>query len=797
MRRDQTVLSKPKRPRSVTARQKEKWREPPLAKRARWALAVALALVSAGTLAFELTLTRLFSVIFRYHYVFLAVSLAILGLGLGAASGNRLARRRGRVKVWRDLIRLAMILVASFPVVALFLSLLTSATSVWPAAVLALIPFFVTGLFNAFIYAHFASQSGLLYGADLIGAAIGSLLAIALLAWGGAFTATLSLGALGALAALTLALSLRSWRAARVGGGILALILVAAIGNRIWGWIDLSPSRLRNPPPDKTMLLTLQDPAQGARLVDTAWGPFARIDVVETNDPTEKQVFTDGGAGSYMLRFSGDLGEVSSLANELTFLPFVVGPTERVLVLGAGAGKDVLLARLAGARAITAVEINPTIVAVTRRWGDYNGHILDLPGVETVVTDGRNFVERTQSRYDLIYLNVVYTQAAEPGSAALAENYIFTDGAFRAYWRALSDDGRVAVITHNTVEGIRALITAVQGLEKEGLSTPEAMEHVSLLMLPAENPYERTAILLLRRQPWADDVAALQKIASVYGLYPLYLPGVAERPFAKMVQGRTRAADFFSGGEYNWFPATDDRPFFYHLDPGVPAPLLILTTIVAVLLLVYFLWLLAAGRRTVRTHVGFGLYFIALGTGYMLIEVPLIQRFILLLGNPTLSLATVLGGLLLGNGLGSLFSQRLRGERLSRLAGWMALGIALTALLYTFGVPLLVYALLPTALGVRLGVTLLLLLPLGFLLGIPFPCGLRLSSDALEHSTAGYWGLNAVASVLGSALATVLALQAGFRWVSVLGAASYLIAAVVALSYPLWQVTAQATSVSD
>ena len=169
-------------------------------------------------------------------------------------------------------------------------------------------------------------------------------------------------------------------------------------------------------------------------------------------------------------------------------------------------------------------------------------------------------------------------------------------------------------------------------------------------------------------------------------------------------------------------------------------------------------------------------------------EVPLIQHFILLLGNPTLSLAAVLSGLLLGNGLGSLFSQRLRPERLPRVSGGVLLAIVMAALLCTFSVPPLVYALLPMPLAVRLGVTLLLLLPLGFMLGIPLSSGLRLTSDLPGHSTARYWGLNAVASVLGSTLATMLALQIGFRWASALGAASYLCAAATMLSYPLWRV---------
>jgi len=780
-------------------------------------LLVAVFALSAAGLAFEVSLTRIFSLLFQYHYVFLTVSLAVLGLGLGAALGYLALRGRWIEGGWNDLIWLTLILAPLFPAAAFFLSRIRSAASVWPAAVIGLLPFLLLGLFNALVYDRFAGRGALLYGADLLGAAMGLALSVGLLGWGGAFNAVIGLGVLVGLGTFVLALfpshtSTLShlhthggtflW--GRIASGIIPLLALGLLlWNRSAGLIQFSPLEVRDSSPDKTMLRILQDPANKARLVETRWTPFSRVDLVETNDPTAMLVFIDAGAGSYMLHYSQDADSPDWLRPTIEFLPIAAGPTRDTLILGAGAGKDIVMALLSKSERITAVEINPAMFAVTRDHADYNGGVLDLPQVATVVTDGRNFVERSRQQYDLIYLNLVYSQVAEPETVALAENYIFTREALRSYWRHLKPGGRVGFVTHNPLAAVRLMMTALSALEREGLTVQDALGRVALVVKPASDPRERTAMLLITKSAWTrEDGERLLGTSTGIGLNVLYIPVVAEELLRPLSESKVTLDEYIAANpEWDIWPTTDDRPFFYDLDPGLPAPLVTLWSFVAPLTAVY-LGLTILARTLARLHRaqsnrsgGWGLFapcFALLGAAFMLTEVPLIQRFALLLGNPTLSLITVLGGLLLGGGLGSLFSNRFVPAQLSRLIAVVALAggvwLGLSVLFY----PWLIGLALSALLGVRITVALLLVAVPGFLMGVPFPSALRLVSESDPAGAPAYWGLNAVTSVLGSVAAMTLANVAGFRCVQLLGAALYLIVALLMwLAGRHWAITGE------
>jgi SAM-dependent methyltransferase len=510
-------------------------------------------------------------------------------------------------------------------------------------------------------------------------------------------------------------------------------------------------------------------------------------------------VFIDAGAGSYMLRYGSGVDSPDWLRPTIEFLPIAAGPTDDTLIIGAGAGKDVVMALLGKAEHITAVEINPAIVALTRDYGDFNGGVYDLPGVEAIVTDGRNFLERSQRLYDLIYLNVVYSQAAEPESVALNENYIFTREALRAYWRRLKPEGRVGFVTHTGLGGVRLTMTALSALVEEGLTVREALDRVALVMTPSSDPRLRTAMVLVTRAPWAeDDSGRLLNTAAGIGLQVLYAPHVGEELLRPVVEGALTLEEYVAGNpEWDIWPTTDDRPFFYDLDPGLPAPLVALWWFVAPLTGLYLALALVVrvSRRAggcARSRALFVSYFALLGVAFMLAEVPLIQRFALLLGNPTLSLIVVLGGLLLSGGLGSLFSSRFATSQLRLLVASAALAsgawLALSVVLY----PWLVAVALPASLGVRVAVALVLMAVPGFLMGIPFPSGLRLVGQFDQSGAPAYWGLNAVTSVLGSTAAVTLANVSGFRSAQLLGAGLYVVVAAL-----MWLAAGRVTSARE
>jgi len=262
----------------------------------------------------------------------------------------------------------------------------------------------------------------------------------------------------------------------------------------------------------------------------------------------------------------------------------------------------------------------------------------------------------------------------------------------------------------------------------------------------------------------------------------LYIPHISEELLGGLATGELTLAQYIAGNEeFNYFPTTDDRPFFYHLDPGLPPALNTLLRAVTVLSLLYgglavVTW--DARQGPLDRRAAWLVYFGLLGAGFMLVEIPLIQRFNLLLGAPALALSAVIGGMLFGASMGSLFSGRFAPVRLPRLVTAAALATGVGVLAGTALYPALIDLALPLPLGARAALTVALLLPLGFVMGIAFPSGMRLAGVTDPAGIPAHWGANAVASTLGSTLATVLAMSYGFSTALLLGAALYLVVAL-------------------
>jgi hypothetical protein len=422
---------------------------------------------------------------------------------------------------------------------------------------------------------------------------------------------------------------------------------------------------------------------------------------------------------------------------------------------------------------------------LTRASGDYNGHIFDQPGVQVVVTDGRNFVERDTGHYDLIYANIVYSQAAAPGHSALAESYIFTREALQTYWHHLSDTGRIGFVTHHGIEGLRLVVAALDMLQREGMTLQQALEHVALVSANGDDPQTRTSVVLITRTAWTSQTAS-QFVNATHqaGAGVLYLPKFMEMGLQGLAQGTITLDQYIAANnDFNFTPATDDCPFFYQFTPGLPAGLSDLLIMSIAIVFFYFSWLIFFYVRD-RQHwkrVSLAPYFGVLGVAFLLVEIPLIQRFGLLLGQPVLSLIAVVGALLLGGSAGSFFSSRFAVEALPRrivLFGVVA-GLAILASLALY--PWAIRAALPSDLAVRFLVSVVLILPLGCLMGVFFPGGLRIAQRVDPQGLAAFWGANAVTSVLGSALAMALAISLGFSSALVLGALLYLAVAGLAL----------------
>jgi hypothetical protein len=732
-----------------------------------------LALLSGSGLFLEISLTRLFSTLFFAPYVFAILSVAVLGIGLGAA----LATAR---PTWRSPARLPLYLnLAGVSTLALLL------TVVWTVSLdlrgglllLVLLPYLWVGLSLVSIFSANPSASASLYRADLWGAGGGAILAIPLLNGLGGLNSLLFAAALFGLAGLVIAPRQR-WSVALSG---LALIGLLANLNPTTNWLKLDLAHSATAKPLTESL------ANGGRILHTRWDSFARTDLVDPSQGKPYELYLDGAAGSVM----PPAGEVNLLRSDIGFFPFATGQPERVMVIGPGGGLDVLFALTAQAKNITAVEINPASVAIVEQMAVYHGNLYHQPGVRVIVGEGRSVLRREETQYDLIYLSQVVTLAAERSGYALTENTIYTVEAFADYLAHLQPGGQIAMKLYDELTLSRAMITAVTALQQtRGLSEAEALGHLAIFLDAKVSP--PIPLLLIQEQPFSrEDGLALAGVAAQVNFVPLFVPGVAGDPtLTALLAGETRLATLIAESAFDISATTDDRPFFYQFERGVPASLRPLLAGLGAMLLLGLIGLGLSQRRLAEPVPRYApLYFAALGLGFISLELAFLQQTRLFLGHPTLAVTTVLAVLLIGGGLGSGWlaqSSPKLGDRspsvvLSR--GWpLPATIVGLVLLWLLGWPWLSDIFRAAPLPLRLLVVIGSLLPLALLMGVPFPLGLRrlTAYPATERHLALAWTVNGIMTVVGSVLAIAGAMLIGFSGVLLVGAGAYAVAAGLA-----------------
>jgi predicted membrane-bound spermidine synthase len=761
-------------------------------------------LISFCVLALEIALSRLFSVVLRYHFVFLIISVAICGLGFGGLALHvwTALTPRGRVPLLpasalgftlSTLLALILLVRVLFPY-HLF--------SYWTMALVLLVPFFFAGVFLADVFRQFSAHSGKIYGADLIGAAVASVAVIGMLQWWGAINACLWIAAFALPCLPILHVRSRLWVAPPALAVFLALLFFAR-GNKPHPFLDIQPVQVRDVVLAAEMAKPLfteltKPPELRPKIIATEWTAFARTDVVEDPEVGEdmRLVYTNGHVPTNMIRFRGNPKDLEHLRNELGYFPFGFSRPKQVLCIGPGAGMDVWFGILSGARQIDGVEINPSIVPLMRRYRDYNGGLYERPNVRVVTGEGRSFVQRARKKYDLIFLALTQTSTSGHSGMTLMESYIHTLDAFRDYWDKLTPNGQLALITQDASVAARFFATGVALLKEKGKSDPAACEHIALIRLPDERlfygPYRY--LFLLKKTPWTKrETQAMSHIARAPFLHAMFIPRQRmEEPFVSVFNGRWTLRDFIDSQRrehkvsLNIAPCTDDAPFFLDLSFGVPPLFYGLCAGAFGLVVVFgaaaFAWKRFAEKTSPLPVLPFIAYFSSLGVGFMLIEIPLMQKLILVLGYPTLALAVILFALLMGGGLGSFASQRWQRGQLIRSLLVAILIVVLVSASYA------VFLSAPHPTLLRFGIiwrclcVTALLLPLGFCLGIPFPSGVRLLSNVNPQDVPWMWGVNGVMSVVGSLLAAIGAKLVGFKLVMLAGAGVY----ALTLAMVLW-----------
>jgi predicted membrane-bound spermidine synthase len=754
-----------------------------------------LALCSFSALLLELALTRLFSVVLFYHFAFLAISIALLGLGAGGVFAHLSRSSLEAIDTRRLGARLCLLNSVLVPIVleiVLHVPVSLDVTGknflrLSAMYVAAAIPFFLTGLLFSVVFAREWQLIPRMYAADLCGGALACLAIVPLLNWLGGPNAIVCSAISLAIAAVVWSESPRLSKAAGLLALILAILIAANHSGRL---IDVVYA--------KGMF---RDPAwvEFAR-----WNAISRVEV-DRQGPA-KAIVIDADASTYIMNADVAKWHETEWERDLMSAPpalaNVLRPHGNFAIIGPGGGVDVLRAVANGSPRVTGIEINP-IIATTimrERYADYSQHLYDRPDVHIHVSDGRSYLRSTSEKFDVVQMTLVDTWASTAaGAFALSENNLYTVEAFREYFEHLNRDGMIAITRwefRHPREALRVVSVAMEALHRLGVADPA--RNFIVASQGELNADGIPVVVLAKKTPFtpAEESAVADHLARYPELHPLYLPShPGQNPFSDLIASNDPYG-FARSYAYNIAPVTDNAPFFFFtLKPSqilgergsrksidwkvnLGVLVLILVLIISVCAVVLFLILpLALKASPLRQSPVPLLYFVAIGIGYILVEITFIQRFVLFLGHPTYALTVVIFLLLLSSGVGSLTSRLwLPQPRM----GWIPLVLVIATLLsYVLFLPGRLAGLVGLPFAYRLLVSALLLVPLGFVMGMPFPTGLRALSSpepaapGIDSTIEWAWAINAAASVLGSVLAMVVAIQFGLTVTLACGAIAY------------------------
>ncbi|HZA85529.1 MAG TPA: hypothetical protein VE466_01495, partial [Acidimicrobiales bacterium] len=514
--------------------------------------------------------------------------------------------------------------------------------------------------------------------------------------------------------------------------------------------------------------------------------------------------------------FDGDTSKLSRFETDPRSIPFSVlgDPPERELIIGSAGGQEILASLYYDAPDIEAVELNPvTVGLLTDEFADYSGHLPERPDVRLHQGDGRSYLARSDSSYDLVWYvapdSYAATNAASSGAFVLSESYLYTSEMIEETLEHLTDDGiMVAQFGELDFEGrsnrtSRYIVTARDALEKFGVDDPS--QHVMVDFAPDQG---NQSTIIVKRTPFtpAEVEAFGSGVDNLPGNRLIYAPGAdfgdPDHITAQLAGGTHDDVESIVADHTREIDAiTDDGPFFWHfssfsdvlsditkpLDTSDPEDVigervLLLLLLIAIAYAAVFLLLpFVAVRKTwskLPSKGLSGIYFAALGLGFMLFEITMIQRLVLFLGYPTYSLTVTLASILVFTGIGALLSKRLI-YRAGRAMPRILSALAVLTLFYQFGLGPLTDSMLSAGLGVRVFMVVVVLAPLGLCLGMFMPLGLGLVSRITDHGeeyAAWSWAVNGFFSVIGSVLTTILSMAFGFRAVQFGALAVYAVA---------------------
>ena len=761
----------------------------------RKAIYLGVFFIALATLTWEILLVRIFSATMYYHFVFISISLAMLGFGCSGVVVFLFPRFFTREKCIAHL-TLSSILFSLTLVLAIVVYLqidskiepsLSSFLRLFQVLFLIFLPYFFSGLTITLALKHYSKHVTSLYCFDLVGAGLGCGIIILLLYIYDGISLVLLTSFLAAVSSFLFALNNSSTKKLRTMSALISLSALCVFAYNVYGYRFLKIQYVQGKPQDK--------------IIFEQWNPINRVTVTPSRVGTHNALLInyDSTDRSTMVAFDGNREKISFINDYIKSFYYQIRKDADVLIIGVGGGQDVLNAYINGHRNITAVEINPAIALLNREtFRDFNGDLFHQPGIQLKVDDGRNFIRQTREKFDIIHLgNVTSGVASASGAFTFAENSLYTVEAFKDYYNHLNDDGvlwfaqwRIGHKGHFFTI-LRILTGLTKALEELGVKNP------GKCIMIMEEPYRsrwRQAIVLTKKRPFTEEeIASIENLRKKMNLVWQYNPtNRINNSLNNFVFASDKQA-FLKDYPFRVDPNTDNYPFFFNfLKPrhylwklpetktDFSYPVFMVKSLFVIILFLVVLTILlplvlfqrnSADSMPTSFRGGYLFYFSCLGLGFMLVEIPLIQKFILFLGQPLYAISVILSTLLIFSGIGSMLAGRFSEEKVLTRLSTIILLLCSLLIIYIIGLQEVFNAFLGSPGFIRIVLSILLMFPLGIMMGMTFPLGIRLLNQDGPSMVPWMWGVNGVFSVMGSVLAWIISLNFGYTttlWTSII-----------------------------
>lgn len=769
-------------------------------------------LISLSVLMTEITLTKIFSVTLWYHFSYFVVSIALFGVGFGGLLVYHL-QERFKYLVYENLYFLSMAqalsIILSLRVVLAyglpnFLDISQLVTFLL-FYLLCTAPFILGSMILSVLFLNWPNRSGLIYGADLLGAAAGCIVCVVAITYLTAPQVIL----ISSLAS-TAAASLFSLPRVKIAP---FLFLLITTGLLFTSDAIFKVNQPKNRHSDNNTVLFQK------------WSPLSRITVYpeylygEANDTspfgwglssTFKEIHPykalwleqDASAGTPIVAFDGDYSKVDFLKYDITALPYYLKRDANVFILGVGGGRDVLTALLFNNKHITGVDIHPVIVdLIKNKYAQFTGNIYNNKSVNIVVSEGRSYLTKSHTHFDIIQIPLIDSWAATvAGAFAMTENSLYTKEAFLNYLNHLSSSGILSVSRFYFSpdnQTIKVAILARVALEQMGINNAENNIVVIKNNFIRKGRYTAATVLVKREPFTAAELTQIQQLADKLNFGIVYFPhGTHNETLFDEALTNKNLNQLLDNYYYDIRPNTDNRPFFFQMvyfskimdmfdeqsmtgqvfnfyGVFVLFNLLIVST---VLVLLFYIAPIVLSKNKGVLSISWGGYFILLGLGFMFIEIPFIQQGAVYLTSPVYGLSISLCGLLLFGGLGSITTGRCEQASLKHLL-FISLSIVVVITVLLAGYfNWFLHCTEDKPWFLRVLLFTLILSPTAFFMGVALPAGLRLANDRFANNIPWLWALNGASSVLGSIIAMAVSMIFGYNIALLLGSLSYLLA---------------------